>query len=175
ETRRAEADFRPTLDASGAVGGTAGTFRAEGGTRSFDYAEPIWGAFLRFNWDFFDSGRRKSRVLESEALERRTEAELAALRLQAEGDVWRPWADYQASRTQVEFARVLLEASQEAYDAVLAGYRAGLNSVTDLVQVERDLARARSTRIDSQARMLEAAASLTHAVGAPVPASAPPG
>ena len=174
ETRRAEADFRPTLDAAGSVGGTAGTFRAEGGTRSFDYAEPIWGAFLRLNWDFYDGGRRRSLVLESEANRREAEAELAALRLQAEGDVWRSWADYQAARTQVEFAKVLLEASQEAYDSVLAGYRAGLNSVTDLVQVERDLARARSTRIDSRARMLEAAASLTHAVGAPAPAPTPP-
>ena len=177
ETRRAEADFKPTVDAAGGVGGTAGTFRAENGTNGFDYAEPIWGAFVTFNWSFYDAGRRRARVLEAEALRRESEAELAALRLQAEGDVWRSWADYQAARTQVEFAKVLLEASQEAYDAVFAGYRAGLNSVTDLVQVERDLARARSTRIDSQARMLEAAASLTHAVGAPAPARPvpPPG
>ena len=108
-------------------------------------------------------------MAEARARAAESEAELALARLEAEGDVWRSWADYQASRTQVEFARVLLEASQEAYDAVRAGYRSGLNSATDLVQVERDLARARSTRIESRARMLTSAASLVFAVGATVP------
>ena len=169
EVRRAEAEYQPTIAAAGAVGGTAGHFRAEGGTRTFDYAEPIWGAFLAFDWSFYDGGRRKSAVAEAEARAAESEAELALARLEAEGDVWRSWADYQASRTQVEFARVLLEASQEAYDAVLAGYRSGLNSATDLVQVERDLARARSTRIDSRARMLTSAASLVFAVGSATP------
>jgi outer membrane protein TolC len=169
EVRRAEADFEPTLAAVGSVGGTAGRFRAKGGTRSFDYAEPIWGAFLDFDWAFYDGGRRRSAVLEAQARAAESEAELALARLVAEGDVWRSWADYQAARTQVEFARVLLEASQDAYDAVFAGYRAGLNSATDLVQVERDLARARSTRIESRARMLTSAASLVFAVGAAIP------
>src|SRR5262245_7134508 len=169
EVRRAEADFQPSIAAAGAVGGTAGRFRAEGGTRSFEYAEPIGGAFLAFDWDFYDGGRRRSVVAEARARAAESEAELALARLEAEGDVWRSWADYQASRTQVEFARVLLEASQDAYDAVRAGYRSGLNSATDLVQVERDLARARSTRIESRARMLTSAASLVFAVGAAVP------
>jgi outer membrane protein len=173
EVRRAEADFRPTLSADGAVGGAIGTFRAEGRTNHFDYSEPIWGAFFVFNWEVFDGGRRQAAVREAQAKFEESEADLAILRLQAEGDVWRSWADYQAARTQVESARVLLDASQEAYDAVLAGYRAGLSSVTELVQVERDLARARSTRIDSRARMLDSAASLMFAVGAPVPAAAP--
>ena len=169
EVRRAEADFQPTIAAAGAVGGTAGRFRAEGGTRSFEYAEPIWGAFLAFDWDFYDGGRRRSAVEEARARAAESEAELALARLEAEGEVWRSWADFQAARTQVEFARVLLEASQEAYDAVRAGYRSGLNSATDLVQVERDLARARSTRIESRARMLTSAASLVFAVGAATP------
>jgi outer membrane protein len=173
EIERADADFQPTLAAAGSVGGTAGTFRAEGGTRSFDYAEPIWGAFLAFDWNFYDGGRRKSAVAEARARAAESEAELALARLEAEGDVWRSWADYQAARTQVEFARVLLEASQEAYDAMRAGYRSGLNSATDLVQVERDLARARSTRIESRARMLTSAASLVFAVGAATPTPGP--
>ena len=171
DVRRAEADYQPTLSADGAVGGTIGEFQAEAGIHHFDYAEPIWGAFFVFNWDMFDGGRRQAAMREAQARLDESEADLAILRLEAEGDVWRSWADYQAARTQVEFAGVLLDASQEAYDAVLAGYRAGLSSVTELVQVERDLALARSTRIDSRARMLDAAASLTFAVGAPTPAA----
>ena len=69
------------------------------------------------------------------------------------------------SLRKYEFADALLRASEDAYDASLATYRAGVGDFLDLLAAERELARARFTQIASRAEVLTAAAALTHATG----------
>src|SRR5262249_44992618 len=55
ELRRARADRLPRVSLAGAAGGAIGSFETErSGSRGFDYAEPIYGAFLTVSWTLFD-------------------------------------------------------------------------------------------------------------------------
>ena len=63
-----------------------------------------------------------------------------------------------------EYALALLTASEEAYASTLDSYRsAGLATVLDLLAAQRDLARARTTRIQSRAELPTTSAALTFA------------
>ncbi len=65
-----------------------------------------------------------------------------------------------------EFAVSLLAASEEAYASALESYRsAGLATVLDLLAAQRDLARPRTTRIQSCAELLTTSAALMFAAG----------
>jgi outer membrane protein TolC len=64
------------------------------------------------------------------------------------------------------FGLALLAASNAAYDATLDSYRVGLNTVTNLLEAQRDLSRARATLIDTKAELLTSSAALAHAGGA---------
>jgi hypothetical protein len=65
-----------------------------------------------------------------------------------------------------EFALALLTASEEAYESTLESYRtSGLATVLDLLAAQRDLARARTTEIQSRTELLTTSAALTFATG----------
>jgi outer membrane protein len=80
--------------------------------------------------------------------------------------VWKAYADVKTTLRKHEYALALLAASQEAYEGTLESYRsAGLATVLDLLAAERDLARARTTEIQSRADLLTSSAALTFAAG----------
>ena len=61
----------------------------------------------------------------------------------------------------VRIGAVCLAASEEAYASVWESYRsAGLATVLDVLAAQRDLARARTTEIQSRADLLSASAAL---------------
>ena len=165
EIRKANADFLPTFSLAGSVGGNAGNFTAQSTSRTFNYAEPTYGTFLLFSWELFDGFAREHTVREAEARRGEAVADLSALQLQVLREVWKAYADVKAALLQHEYAEALLKASQDAYDATAKGYRAGLNSVVELLIAERDLARARMTDIESRAELLTSSAALVFAVG----------
>jgi outer membrane protein TolC len=59
----------------------------------------------------------------------------------------------------------LFLASSDTYDATLKDYQNGLGPIIDLLTAERDLARARTTVVDSRAEVLTSSAALAFAVG----------
>jgi len=94
------------------------------------------------------------------------EADLAALELKAIREVWKAYADVKTALRKHEYALALLTASEEAYASTLESYRsAGLATVLDLLAAQRDLARARTTQIQSRAELLTTSAALTFAAG----------
>jgi outer membrane protein len=128
--------------------------------------ETEYGAFLRFEWKLFDGFERENALREAAALRGAADADLAALELRAIREVWKTYADVKTALRKHEYALALLAASQEAYEATLESYRsAGLASVLDLLAAERDLARARTTEIQSRADLLTSSAALTFAAG----------
>jgi len=165
EIRKANADFLPTFSVAGSVGGTAGSFTAQTTNLTFDYAEPTYSTFLLFSWELFDGFARHYAVHEAEARRGEAAANLSALQLQVLREVWKAYADAKAALLQHEYAEALLKASQDAYDATSKGYRAGLNSILELLTAERELARARMTEIESRAELLTSSAALAFAAG----------
>ncbi len=168
EIRRANAAFTPTIGLTGAAGGTMGRWdaTAPGSTAGpYDYVDPQYSGFLTFSWTLFDGYARKNRLREAEARRDEAKAELTALELKTLREVWKAYADVKASFLQYDFAEALIAASNDAYDSALTSYRNGLGTVIELLTAERDLARARTTLIESRAEVLTTSAALAFAVG----------
>jgi outer membrane protein TolC len=173
EVRRAEAAFWPRIGVKAYGGGVLRAYRAGPPFASHDDVEPVGAAFLGFEWTLFDGWARENaqRAAESEAGQAR--AELAALELKTLREVWKAYADVKTALRKLEFAGALLRASQDAYAAALESYRSGVGDFLDLLAAQRDLARARSTDIESRADLLTSAAALAFATGE-VPAPVTP-
>ena len=160
-----------STDSASSVGrGTAGQnvqrFRAGPPFGTFTANDTEYGAFLNFEWRLFDGFERDNALREATAQRGAAEADLATLELRAIREVWKGYADVKTALRKHEYAVALLAAAQEAYDATLESYRsAGLATVLDLLAAQRDLARARTTEIQSRADLLTASAALTFAAG----------
>ncbi len=168
EIRRAQSAFNPTIGFTGTAGGTMGqwdAFTPGNNPGSYGYADPQYSAFLNFSWTLFDGYARKNRLREVESRRDEARAELTALELKTLREVWKAYADVKASFLQYDFAQALMTASNDAYDSALVSYRNGLGTVIQLLTAERDLARARTTLIESRAEVLTTSAALAFAVG----------
>jgi outer membrane protein len=166
EERGARADFWPRLSLSGGVGQVVQRYRAGPPFDRFTRNETEYGAFLNFDWKLFDGFERDNALREATSLRGAAEADLAAQELRTIREVWKAYADVKTALRKYEFALALLAASQEAYDSTLESYRlAGLATVLDALAAQRDLARARTTEIQSRADLLTTSAALTFAAG----------
>lgn len=165
EVRKAQSAFLPTIGLAASVGGTGGSFRPSFNARSYEYAEPIYNAFLTFSWDIFDGYAREHGVREAEARVGQAKAELDSQQLKALREVWKAYADVKAAQLQIDYAEALVQTAEDAYSGTLEGYRSGLNTIVELLAAERDLSQARTTRIDSRAELLTASAALAFASG----------
>jgi outer membrane protein len=166
EEKRARAEFWPRLFLLGSVGQAIQRYRAGPPFGNFTMNETEYGAFLNFEWKLFDGFERENAVREAVSQRGAAEAELAAFELKAIREVWKAYADVKTALRKQEFALALLAASEEAYASTLESYRsAGLATVLDLLAAQRDLARARTTEIQSRAELLTASAALTFAAG----------
>ena len=168
EVRRARAEFRPSIGLAGLAGGTMGHWDVNQpghNSASYDYADPEYSAFLTFSWNLFDGFERKNRLREATAQRNEAEAALRALELKALREVWKAYADAKVAFLQYNFAHALFTASSDSYDATLRAYQNGLGTIIDLLTAERDLARARTTVVDSRAEVLTSSAALAFAVG----------
>jgi outer membrane protein TolC len=166
--RRARAEFRPTIGLSGSGGGTMGSWSVTAagvGSPTYGYADPQYGAFLTFSWTLFDGFTRRNKLREAQARRDEAEATLSSLELKALREVWQAYADCKASFLQYDFGVALLAASRDAYDAALTSYQNGLGTGIELLTAERDLARARTTLIESRAEVLTSSAALAFAAG----------
>src|SRR5215813_9706711 len=168
EERRAVAEFWPRLWFSGSTGQPVQRYRTAPPPFAgrFNLNETEYRAVLNLEWKLFDGLERNNALREASSLREAAEAELAALELKAIREVWKAYSDVKTALRKQEYALALLAASQEAYESTLESYRsAGLATVIDLLAAQRDLARARTTDIQSRADLLTAAAALTFAAG----------
>jgi outer membrane protein len=166
DERRARAEFWPRLSLSGSVGQTVQRYRVGPPFGRFTTNETEYGAFLNFEWNLFDGFERENALREATSLRGAADADLAAFELRAIREVWKAYADVKTALRKHEYALALLTASEEAYASTLESYRsAGLATVLDLLAAQRDLARARTTEIQSRAELLTTSAALTFAAG----------
>ena len=166
DERRARAEFRPRVSVSGSVDQNVQRYRVGPPFGRFTMNETEYAAFLNFEWKLFDGFERDNALREATSLRGAAEADLAALELRAIREVWKTYADVKTALRKREFALALLTASEEAYESTLESYRtAGLATVLDLLAAQSDLARARTTEIQSRAELLTTSAALTFAAG----------
>lgn len=163
--RGARAAFMPEIDTSGSYGEQNWWYTLNAAPQ-IEGNLPQYTALLALKWDIFVGFSRINAVREAEANERASAAELQSQELAAIAEVWRAYYEFQSSRKRFEYARALLNASNESYAAVLDTYRQGLSTIVELLSADRDLANARYTVIQSTADLLTASAATAYAVGA---------
>src|SRR5262245_37507021 len=101
EVRRARASYWPTLGFAGDVGGLWRDFRGGPPFHSHEFAEPLYGTFLNFEWTLFDALERENTVREAESQRAAAEAELESVRLGVLRDVFKSYADAKTAAGQV--------------------------------------------------------------------------
>jgi outer membrane protein TolC len=170
ELARARADYLPKLSVTGTLGKVyrdLDTLIPGGKTY---YAQPkTWGVGVQLTWELFDGFIRDNRVREAKALRDQAEADLDALQLASQAEVWTDYADFQSALSQHQFATALLATTRSSYNSALTGYGSGVTNFLDLLAAERDYASALAVEVDTRAAILSSAAGLSFAVGTTAP------
>src|SRR5215468_10177682 len=167
ELARARADYLPKLSTDGTVGRVyrelkildqppPNIFFPEKNTASVE---------LRLTWELFDGFIRDNRVRAAKARLDQARADLDALRLASQSQVWTAYADFKSALSQHQFAVALVAATKSGYDSALTGYGSRITNFVDLLAAERDYARALAVEVDSRASILDSAAALAFAAG----------
>ncbi|HEV7733427.1 MAG TPA: TolC family protein [Candidatus Binatia bacterium] len=166
DIRRARAEYMPRVGLTATGGGDFNHFRSGKPFATHTYEEPLYSATLGVEWQLFDGFERQNRLLRAESEAGAARADLATLELRALREVWTAYADVKTALRKQEFAEALLRASEDAYGASMESYQHGLGTLIDLLAAQRDLARARTTVVETRAGLLTAAAALAFASGA---------
>ena len=130
-----------------------------------DTAGLAGGVALSLNWTVFDGGARRSRLAQSEAHIRETEARVGAARDQIEDQVWTAYSNLNTAFRQREAATALVTAATQSYSAALESYNYGVRNLLDVTNAQKVLAQARSTDILARTQVLAALADLAFRAG----------
>jgi outer membrane protein len=164
DVSQAKAQFYPVVGLSANYGENVWNFTFATSS-TVQTSQPQYSAMLTLKWDVFTGFRRLNDVRRSEADREAARADLKSLELDTAAQVWRAYYEFQSSSSKYEYARSLLAAAHESYDANLETYRQGLSTIVELLTAERDLAGARYTLIQSKAELLTAYAAVAYAAG----------
>jgi outer membrane protein len=158
-----KASYFPKINALANVG--YGMERTSLGTNSFDTSAPTFGAVLGFELPVFD-GFLRDRSLQAARAELQAASEqLERTRDEAVQQVWKSYTDLRTAIRSKAAATALLKSSQSAYDSVLASFKLGLSTYTDVVTNETKLTSARNSVFETQSAIHQAATGLVYAMG----------
>ena len=158
-----KAAFYPTVGITGNYGEQSWNYRYDG-TPTVTDNQPQYAALLMINWDLFTGFKRINDVRQAEADRDAASAQLKSLEVDAMSSVWRAYYEFQTALSRYDYAKALLAASQESYNANLDTYRQGLSTIVELLTADRDLANARYTIVQSRADLLTSSAAVAYAV-----------
>lgn len=167
EVQKARAEFWPKISLSGRLGNQywGNIHTSPPSPENYSTSLLIGTAMLNVEWTLFDGFERTYAVHEAEARQEASRAETDALRLEIMREIWKAYADTKTALEKRDFASALLQAAEASFAATQESYSHGLSTVIELLSVQKDLARARYTEIDSRAGLLRAAAQLVYVAG----------
>jgi outer membrane protein len=158
-----KASYFPKINALANVG--YGMERTSLGTNAFDASAPSFGAVLGFELPVFD-GFLRDRSLQAARAELQAASEqLERNRDEAVQQVWKSYTDLRTAIRSGVAAAALLKSSQSAYDSVLASFKLGFSTYTDVVTNETKLTSARNSVFETQSAIHQAATGLVYAMG----------
>lgn len=158
-----KASYFPKISALANVG--YGLERTSLGTNTFDTSAPTFGGGLALQLDVFDGFLRDRSLQAAHADLEAASEQLAQARDEAVRQVWKSYTDLRTAIRSGVAAAALLKSSQDAYDAVLASFKLGFSTYTDVVTNETKLTSARNSVFETQSAIHQAATALTYAMG----------
>lgn len=154
------ADSRPYLTLYGSYGRVGTTFDTQ-----WDDGHQSWLASVAVNVPLFSGLLTKGRVDEARAQIRRTEAELAGYRRQAQVLVLELLNNLEAARQNLTAADLNLERAQEALAESMLMYQLGQASYLAVLDAESNHLAARRIRLEARYQVLTLTAGLKRATG----------
>jgi outer membrane protein len=142
-----------------------GMERTSFGGNTFDSSAPTFGASLGFELQVFDGFLRDRSLQAAHAELEAASEQLEQTRDEAVRQVWTSYTDLRTAIRSGAAAEALLKSSQSAYDAVLASFKLGFSTYTDVVTNETKLTSARDSVFQTRSAMHQAATGLAYAMG----------
>lgn len=162
--QQARADFYPTLSVSANT--SAQSLYILQQTLPWGHTAGLTGGLaVSLSWKAFDGGARRSRLAQTEAQNRETQARVAATHDQIEDQVWTAYTNLITAFGQRQAATALLNAAAQSYSAALESYNYGVRNLLDVTNAQKVLAQARSTDILARTQVLGALADLAFRTG----------
>ena len=159
-----KASYFPKINALANVG--YGEERGSVGSAiSIDTSALTYGASLGFELQVFDGFLRDRSLQAARAELQAANEELERTRDEAVQQVWKSYTDLRTAIRSGAAAAALLKSSQSSYDAVLASYKLGLSTYTDVVTNESKLTSARNSVFETKSSVHQAATGLVYAMG----------
>jgi TolC family type I secretion outer membrane protein len=147
---------RPTISAFGALD----ALQASPGS------DPRSGAVgVQLNIPLFTGFRNTYRVYQARAQVELDTASRDRLESDIALDVWRAYQDLRTQRQSLDTASDLVASAQENYNVALARYKAGVGTITDLLNAQSALVNAELQRIRARYQWNLAKATLAKAIG----------
>ena len=157
------ASYFPTI--TGLANAGYGEERTSFGSNTFDSSAPTFGAGLAIGFQVFDGFLRDRSLQAARAELRAASDQLEQARDETVREVWKNYTDLRTAVRSGVAAAALLKSSQSAYDAVLASFKLGLSTYTDVVTNETKLTSARNSVFETQSAIHQAATGLAYAMG----------
>jgi outer membrane protein len=162
--REIRASNYPKISAVGSVG--YGEERLSlGRNNTFDSGAPTFGGGVAVQVPVFDGFLRRHELSAAESALGEANGQLQKNSDQTVREVWQAYTDLRTAISSEAAADALVKASQEAYDAVLASYKQGFSTYTELVNNETKLTSARNALFQSRSAIHTAATALALALG----------
>lgn len=141
-------------------------FGSTGATQTAPGADPRSGAIgVQLNIPLFTGFRNTYQVLQARE---QLDAQIASrdkLSTDVSLDVWRAYQDLRTQGQALATSTELVASAQESYNVALARYKAGVGTVTDLLNAQSALASANLEKIRARYRWNLAKATLAKAIG----------
>lgn len=162
----ANSDLLPTLNMGySAEGNQYAYYGAEKNNPLNDKRADAQTGYISVNWDIFDGFNNYARKKEAEALYAAEMYDLSRAELKASADVWNKYYGYKTSLSKLTAARSYFESAKGSYELATESYSAGLKTILDVLQAQKQLADARSTLIAARFSVFTSLAKLAHATG----------
>ena len=158
-----KASYFPKITALANVG--YGEERVSIGSNTLDSSAPTFGAGLAFELQVFDGFLRDRSLQAARAELQAASAQLEQTRDEAVQQVWKSYTDLRTAIRSEAAAAALLKSSQSSYDAVLASFKLGFSTYTDVVTNETKLTSARNSLFEAQSAVHQAKTALVYAMG----------
>ncbi|HZP88664.1 MAG TPA: TolC family protein [Burkholderiales bacterium] len=156
-----EAAAKPSLSAFGSIGQTLAS----------PGSDPRTGAIgLQLTIPLFTGFRNTYRILQAREQLEIDQATRDRLSTDVALDVWRAYQDLRTQRQSLDTANDLVASAQENYNVALGRYRAGVGTITDLLNAQSALVNAELQRIQARFRWNLAKATLARSIGVLDPA-----
>lgn len=164
QVKQARAEYYPKVALQGNVGYSQLDVSING-SPFFGAHEPVYGVGVAIDLPIFDGFARRNKLRIAESGLKAAESDLASSRDAAVREVWTAYTDFKTALQKLDSAKLLLSASQSAFDASLEAYRHGLGTYVEVMNAQRDLTAAHSAMIDTRSAIFTCQAALALSIG----------